>query len=616
LIGSATVVAATAEVHSFTDINKLIPDGNLAGLSDSRSVTSTVLQITSLRVHLQVAGEFNGDLYGYLRHVDGGRTNLCVLLNRPGRNGGNAAGYADAGLDVVFEDAASGDIHSYRAATIPAPGNPLTGTWQPDGRNLDPMVVLESSVRSTGLGAFAGANPNGAWTVYLADTESGGTNLLRSWSLEFNGPTAAPVSWPAPADIVYGTALSPAQLNASSSVPGTFNYTPSAGTMLNAGAGQTLSVTFTPLDTANYLPVTTSVSISVLKKDLTITADNKAQIYGAALPGLTVNCTGFVNGDTEATLDAPVNLSTTATPACDAGLYPITPSAASDANYSITFVPGTLTVSPASTAGILVSSANPALPGAPVSFTYTLAAIPPGSGTPVGNVQFRVDGASAGAPVPLTGGAAVYTTSVLPVGLHAVAAEFAGSLNFLGTTTALPAAQLINTPPLAGADTIERWPTTGTKVAISALLANDTDADGDPVTWLGCDSTSVNGGTITQQNGWLFYTPAAGFTNSDSFSYSITDSRGIPVLASVTVAIKQDLFPSPNLNMVDLGNGTFRLWFDGVPGATYRIQYSASMAAPDWLTLGSNTANASGVFLLTDTPPAGTLDRYYRSVYP
>ena len=46
------------------------------------------------------------------------------------------------------------------------------------------------------------------------------------------------------------------QLNATASVPGTFVYTPAAGTVLNAGAAQTLSVTFTPTDAANYTTAT------------------------------------------------------------------------------------------------------------------------------------------------------------------------------------------------------------------------------------------------------------------------------------------------------------------------------------------------------------------------
>ena len=45
------------------------------------------------------------------------------------------------------------------------------------------------------------------------------------------------ITWATPADIVYGTALSATQLNATASVPGTFVYTPAAGTVLNAGVG-------------------------------------------------------------------------------------------------------------------------------------------------------------------------------------------------------------------------------------------------------------------------------------------------------------------------------------------------------------------------------------------
>src|SRR5439155_1302971 len=60
------------------------------------------------------------------------------------------------------------------------------------------------------------------------------------------------ITWAAPGGITYGTALSATQLNATASVAGTFVYSPAAGTVLNAGAGQSLSVTFTPTDTANY----------------------------------------------------------------------------------------------------------------------------------------------------------------------------------------------------------------------------------------------------------------------------------------------------------------------------------------------------------------------------
>nr|MBA2481889.1 hypothetical protein [Planctomycetota bacterium] len=115
------------------------------------------------------------------------------------------------------------------------------------------------------------------------------------------------VTWAAPAAITYGTALDATQLNASSSVAGTFVYTPASGTVLAAGA-RTLSVTFTPTDGADYNPVTTTVALTVNPAPLTITTVNVSKIYGAALPGFTVTSVGFVTG-TDVTLSvggAPV----------------------------------------------------------------------------------------------------------------------------------------------------------------------------------------------------------------------------------------------------------------------------------------------------------------------
>jgi YVTN family beta-propeller protein len=75
------------------------------------------------------------------------------------------------------------------------------------------------------------------------------------------------ITWVTPAAILYGTALSATQLNASASyggstLPGTFAYTPAAGTVLIAGT-QSLSVTFTPTDTTNYTTATGAVQLQV-----------------------------------------------------------------------------------------------------------------------------------------------------------------------------------------------------------------------------------------------------------------------------------------------------------------------------------------------------------------
>jgi sugar lactone lactonase YvrE len=77
-------------------------------------------------------------------------------------------------------------------------------------------------------------------------------------------PLRPTITWPNPAAITTGTALGAIQLDATASVPGTFTYSPAAGTVLSGGLSQTLSVTFTPLDATDYAIATDTVSINVL----------------------------------------------------------------------------------------------------------------------------------------------------------------------------------------------------------------------------------------------------------------------------------------------------------------------------------------------------------------
>ena len=111
------------------------------------------------------------------------------------------------------------------------------------------------------------------------------------------GPVATTITWANPADITYPTPLSATQLNAVYSVPGTCVYTPAAGTVLNAGAAQTLSVTCTPTDTVAYLPATTTVKINVLKATPTVTWVTPTPIRcGSALSATQLNATASVPG--------------------------------------------------------------------------------------------------------------------------------------------------------------------------------------------------------------------------------------------------------------------------------------------------------------------------------
>jgi len=105
------------------------------------------------------------------------------------------------------------------------------------------------------------------------------------------------IIWANPVDIAYGTALSATQLNATANVAGAFVYTPATGMVLNAGT-QTLSVTFTPTDTAYCTTVTKTVTINVIKVTPTITWANPSDIvYGTALSTTQLNATASVAGN-------------------------------------------------------------------------------------------------------------------------------------------------------------------------------------------------------------------------------------------------------------------------------------------------------------------------------
>jgi hypothetical protein len=228
-------------------------------------------------------------------------------------------------------------------------------------------------------------------------------------------------------------------------------------------------------------------------------------------------------------------------------------------------------------------------------------------------VNFRIDGNLAGSGT-LSGGAATFAIDTLPLGSHTVVVEYAGDGNFVGTTNTLSPDQVINTPPVAGDDTIERYPYGTVKVRLATLLGNDSDADSDTLTPV-VSSSSANGGTVTVSGAWVYYTPATGFTNADSFTYTISDGRGGSDTATVTVAIKVDDAPTQNLVITDLGGGNVRIDGHGIPGRTYRLQYTESLTPANWQDLpgGSKTADNTGSFSLTDTP-GGV--RFYRTVWP
>jgi hypothetical protein len=80
---------------------------------------------------------------------------------------------------------------------------------------------------------------------------------------------------------------------------------------------------------------------------LVITAGSASTTYGGVVPTITPSYAGFVNGDTPASLTTAPTCSTTATSSSPVGSYPSTCSGAVDANYTISYTAGTVTIAPA-----------------------------------------------------------------------------------------------------------------------------------------------------------------------------------------------------------------------------------------------------------------------------
>ena len=99
-----------------------------------------------------------------------------------------------------------------------------------------------------------------------------------------------------PLPISYGTRLGWLQLDAFSLVPGTFTYTPPAGTLLPAGKHE-LSAVFTPKDTRDYLTISVNATLEVFKAFPHITWARPAAItVGTPLGAAQLDATATIAG--------------------------------------------------------------------------------------------------------------------------------------------------------------------------------------------------------------------------------------------------------------------------------------------------------------------------------
>lgn len=247
-------------------------------------------------------------------------------------------------------------------------------------------------------------------------------------------------------------------------------YSPGTGTLSPNQVVNKANSTFTTF--------TSAPNPSVFGQGVTFTAVVGAVAPGAGTPtgtvdffeGATLLGTGTLSGGT----------ATFTTSALSTGTHPgITAVYSGDGNFNgQTSGPITQNVFQAATSVVL--TASPTQPpgtlfGQSVTFTATLAVIPPGAGTPTGTISF-LDGATVISTQPFTGTGpyvATFTTSALSAATHPISAIYNGDANFSSSTSSV-----INyvVGPAVTATTVVASPASpsvfGQNVTFTATVAN------------------------------------------------------------------------------------------------------------------------------------------------
>ncbi|MEI6566977.1 MAG: MBG domain-containing protein, partial [Verrucomicrobiota bacterium] len=132
----------------------------------------------------------------------------------------------------------------------------------------------------------------------------------------------------------------------------TLAYTLATTATTNSAVGA-YPVTVTLGSNPNYVVARTNGLLTIIAKPLVVTANNQTKVVGAADPVFGATYAGFVNGETSSVLAGTLVFSRA--PGETAGSYAITPSGLSSVNYAITFVAGTLSITPGVSTPVVLS---------------------------------------------------------------------------------------------------------------------------------------------------------------------------------------------------------------------------------------------------------------------
>jgi Pro-kumamolisin, activation domain/Concanavalin A-like lectin/glucanases superfamily/Immunoglobulin domain/Bacterial Ig domain/Immunoglobulin I-set domain/Viral BACON domain len=189
--------------------------------------------------------------------------------------------------------------------------------------------------------------------------------------------------------------------------------------------------------------------------------------------------------------------------------------------------------------------------------------------------------------------------------------------NAYGTATSTVAVLALDHLPVPGGIIVQRFPGAGVRMNTGDILAKATDADNDLLSLIAVSTTSVEGGTVSLVGPSIYYLPPAGLAYADAFNYTISDGHcdGTAV-GTVLVNVRSDTNPASRVTIVQAGNGSVQVFFDGMPGVTYQVQSTDSLTPSNWQNVTNLTADQYGTYIYVDWPATNGPVRYFRSVSP
>jgi VCBS repeat-containing protein len=160
--------------------------------------------------------------------------------------------------------------------------------------------------------------------------------------------------------------------------------------------------------------------------------------------------------------------------------------------------------------------------------------------TAISQVRYRLDGASTW--LPMTRVAAnpalwegAWDASGLAAGDHTIEVQAVGSTTRSHTIT-VAVTGATNRPPVAQSDSYSTPQDTPLQITAPGVLGNDSDPDGDALT-VQLASPPAHGALTLNADGSFVYTPTAGYSGADSFTYVAWDGTMASTPATVTIAV-------------------------------------------------------------------------------